>query len=92
MSESQLFEMVGRKQATIEAQDVAYQALLQVLAGVVAGSIDRTRLLVNLSDRTWVQAEPGHRPGMPAQINGLPLCIVAPEPPPPPEPPEPKAS
>ncbi len=75
----ELYAMVGRKQATIETQDAAYTAILRQLAGVVSGEIDRSRVLVNLTDRTWIVCPEGERPAMPATINGLPVCVVAPD-------------
>jgi hypothetical protein len=77
--EEKLYARIGRMQLTAEAQDEAYTALLKVLAGVVSGEIDRKRVLVNLTDRTWQTTEPGQRPALPATINGIPLCVVAPD-------------
>lgn len=78
MNESKLYETLGRKQAQLEAQDAAYNALLNLLASVVIGEIDRSRIMVNLTDRNWIATGPGERPALPATINGLPVCIVAP--------------
>lgn len=78
MNEQQLFEKLGRKQAVIEAQDDGYTQILNLLAGVVSGEIDRSRVLVDLTNRGWTLAAVGTRPGMPATINGLPQCVVAP--------------
>lgn len=74
----QAMAAVGQKQLAFERSDAAYSNVLQVLAGVVSGEIDRSRVLVNLTDRSWLVTPPGERPGMPAQINGLPICVVAP--------------
>lgn len=79
MDESKLYETLGRKQAQLEAQDAAYTDLLSLLAGVVGGTIDRARVLVNLTGRTWQLAPEGCRAAMPATINGQPVCVVAPE-------------
>lgn len=76
--EADLFEALGRKQLQLEQQDAAYSKLLGLLAGIVRGDIDRKRVLVNLTDRTWLVAEEGQSPGIPATINGLPECVVAP--------------
>lgn len=73
-----LYEQLGRKQEVIEAQDAAYQAILDLLAGVVSGEIDPARILVNRTDRSWTMASQGERPAMPGTINGLPVCVVAP--------------
>lgn len=78
MTESQLYEKLGRQQTRLEQQDEAYTLLLQRFAGVVSGELDRSRVLVNLTDRTWTVSEPGTRPATPPTINGLPLCVVAP--------------
>ena len=63
----------------LEEQDAEYSRILDLLAKVVSGEIDRSRVMVNLTDRTWSFANPGERPAMPATINGLPVCVVAPE-------------
>ena len=74
----QALAAVGQKQLAFERSDAAYSNLLGVLASVISGEIDRSRVLVNLTDRTWLVTPPGERPGMPAQINGLPICVTAP--------------
>lgn len=76
---AKLYEQLGRKQETIEAQDAAYQALMDLLAKVVSGDIATSRLLVNLTARTWEVSAQGERPAMPATVNGQPVCIIAPE-------------
>ena len=76
-----LYEVLGRKQVQLEAQDAAYANLLALLSRVVSGEVDRSRLLVNMTDRTWELVDVGQRPAMPATINGLPVCVVAPDPP-----------
>lgn len=86
MTEQELFAKIGRMQVQTEAQDAAYTQVLHLLAGVVGGTIEPGRVLVNLTDRSWNLAPEGFRQGMPAQINGLPVVVVAPEP----KPPEPK--
>jgi hypothetical protein len=75
---AKLYEQLGRKQEALETLDQAYTDLLGVLAGVVTGEIDRRRVLVNLTDRSWTVAPPGNSPSLPATINGLPVCKVAP--------------
>lgn len=72
----QLYAVLGRKQLQLEEQDRSYTALLNLLVGVLCGDIEPSRVLVNLTDRTWRVSEPGTSPGMPATINGLPRCIV----------------
>lgn len=78
MNEAKLYETLGRKQAQLEAQDAAYNQLLGLLADVVTGFVTPDRILVNLTDRTWTLVPQGQRPGLPAQVNGLPVCVVAP--------------
>lgn len=74
---AKLYEQLGRKQERIEELDTAYDALLGLLAGVVEGSIDRGRVIVNLTERSWSLSPEGQRPAMPATVNGLPKCVVA---------------
>lgn len=62
MNEQQLYELIGRKQATIEAQDAAYTHLLNVLAAVQVGAIDPSRLQVDLDKRLWKVAPPAATP------------------------------
>ena len=79
MTEDKIYEALGRKQAIIEAQDLAYSRLLDLAACLVSGDIPRSRVLVDVTNRTWTLAPKGEKPCMPATINGLPRCIVAPE-------------
>ena len=72
METAKLYEMIGVKQTKLEELDAAYTELLMRFAGVIKGTIDPSRVLVNLTDRTWIVVEAGCTPGMPAQINGLP--------------------
>lgn len=74
-----LFAAIGEKQIQIENLNRAYDDLLQVLAKVVLGEYDPSRVLVNLTDRTWQVSPPGQRPSTPCTINGLPICVTAPE-------------
>ncbi len=76
---AKLYEKLGRQQETIEDLNEAYTALLNLLANVVGGQVARSRLLVNLTNRSWELAPEGQRPGMPATINGQPVCVVAPD-------------
>lgn len=79
MDETALYAMLGKKQAQLEAQDAAYGSLLQLMASVVSGAVDPARLLINMTERSWMMAPPGQVPPMPATINGLPLCVTAPK-------------
>jgi len=74
---NELYEALGRKQLQLEQQDAAYSQILRLVAEIVCGKIDRTRVLVNLTDRTWAVSEPGTRPATPGTINGVPECVVA---------------
>ena len=74
-----LLETLGRKQLQLEEQDESYTSLITLLARVVSGEVNRNRVLVNLTDRTWTLSPEGERPGLPATINGLPQCVVCPE-------------
>lgn len=76
--EEALYAKIGRQQVLLEAQDAAYGQLLGVLAGVVSGQVDPSRVLVNLTARTWALAPDGFRPEVPPQVNGLPVVAVAP--------------
>jgi len=75
-----LFAKIGQQHLLIENQDAAYAQLLGILAGVVCGEIDRARVMVNLTDKSWAVAGPGERPAAPATINGLPVVVLAPVP------------
>ena len=78
MNEQELLAKVGLQHIKLEQQDEAYRKLLNVLAGVVSGVIAASRVLINVTEKTWLVTAEGERPGMPATINGLPLCVVAP--------------
>ena len=80
MTEAELYAKIGKQHTIIEDQDAAYSRLLELLAGVVVGNIDRARVLVNLTDRSWIVSEPNTSPGTPATINGLPEIAVYREP------------
>lgn len=75
---NELYAKIGQQHLTIEAQDAAYNQLLGVLAQVVNGKIERSRVLVNLTARTWMVSEPGTTPSTPATFNGLPEVVIAP--------------
>jgi hypothetical protein len=72
-----LYAKIGRQQERIEVLDAAYNFLLEQFGKVVSGEIDRTRVLVNITERSFVIVPAGERPGLPSQINGLPVCVVA---------------
>jgi hypothetical protein len=78
MSESDLLARIARQMIALEERDAQFDALLQMTAGLVDGSIDRSRVMVDLTNRTVHRSELGQRPALPATINGLPQCVVAP--------------
>lgn len=86
MNENELLAKIGRQHLLLEKQDEAYGQLLQLLAQVVRGDVDRSRVMVNLTAKGWMVAPEGFRPDLPATINGLPFCVVAPVRAPEPEP------
>lgn len=49
----ELYAALGRKQFQLEAQDKEYDRLLQLLAGVVDGSVETSRVTVKLAERSW---------------------------------------
>jgi hypothetical protein len=79
MSEATLYETIGRQAMDIADRQRCYTALLNLLANVVGGQIDPSRVLVNLTAGSWTIAEEGARPATPAVINGLPAVVIAPE-------------
>ncbi len=79
MNESQLYERLGRLQSALEDKALCYDRVLELLAKVVAGEIDASRVIVNLTDRSWAYSEAGTRPSAPSTINGLPIVAIAPD-------------
>jgi hypothetical protein len=75
-----LFAEIGRQHLEIQDRKAAFGQLLELLAKVVSGEIEIGRVLVNLTEQSWSYAPLGERPGLPPTINGLPRCVVAPEP------------
>lgn len=78
MTESEGYERIGRLAHKCEQLEAGNVQLLDTLAKVVSGEIDRSRVMVNLTDKTVIWAPEGERPEVPATINGVPRCIVAP--------------
>ncbi len=78
MNESQFFEKFGRMQWQIDQLNYQYDQTAKLLADVISGKVDPSRVLVNLTARTWTISPEGERPAMPATINGLPVCVTAP--------------
>jgi hypothetical protein len=80
MTEQRFFELLGRKQATLEEVQANYALALDLVAKILTGEIDTSRVIVNLTDQTFQWVAPGNSPSLPATINGLPNCVVDPEP------------
>lgn len=78
MTEAQLFEKVGRLQASLDELNQNYDQLLGTLAQVVVGEMDVGRVMVDLTNRGYSWGPPGASPVMPPTINGLPRIVVAP--------------
>lgn len=78
MTESQLYEKVGRLQASLDVLNESYDQLLNTLAQVVSGEMDVGRLAVNLTARGYSWAAPGETVSLPPTINGFPKIITAP--------------
>lgn len=82
MNEEQLLARLGRQALEIERLNECYNQVARALADVVSGNIAASRVLVNLTDRTYTIAAEGECPPVPATINGLPVCVVSPDRPP----------
>lgn len=76
MTESQLYEKIGRLQLAVDDRSQQYMALLQLLADVISGTIEASRVMVNLTDQSWIYSEAGTQPAVPPTINGLPNVVV----------------
>ncbi len=79
MTESQLYERLGRQQVELEKERACFTSALQCMAHMLTGEIDLSRVMVNLTERSFHWSEPGTRPSLPATINGVPVCVTAPE-------------
>lgn len=79
MTESQFYEKIGRLQTELDRLRDERVVILEKFAGVLDGSFDPRRLLINLTDGSVAWSAEGERPGTPAQINGLPKFVVAPD-------------
>ncbi len=79
MTEAELYERLGRMLEQCERNERGFNSLLDTLGKVVSGEIDRSRVMVNLTDKAVSWAAAGERPMLPATINGVPVCVVAKE-------------
>lgn len=59
MTEAQLFEALGRKQAALDTLLTEYDRLLSLLEQVVDGRIDSHTVRVDLAGRRWEVVFPG---------------------------------
>lgn len=75
----ELYAKIGKQHLELEQRKEGHTKLLRMLASVVSGEIDRSRVLVNLTDETYSWTEPGTRPGRPATFNGMPYVVMAPD-------------
>lgn len=78
MNEEKLLARMARQMLEIERLNGCYDHCARTLADVVSGKMERSRVVVNLTDRTYMIAPEGECPPMPATINGLPVCVTAP--------------
>jgi hypothetical protein len=53
MTESQLYEQLGRKQAEVDRLALAYAQLLLLLSQVLSGEVAPERVTVDLARQTW---------------------------------------
>ena len=79
MNESELYGKIGQLQCANDTMKANYSRLIRVVSEIVSGECDDSRVLVNLTDETVMWAPVGERPAMPATINGVPECVVAPD-------------
>lgn len=77
MNELELaYAEIGRNKVTIDRLNADYNKLLSALGSVASGEVARSRVLVNLTERSWLFTPAGETPAMPTTINGLPICLV----------------
>ena len=69
-------ETIGKLYSDLQAEKAFGDTLLGLVANMLRGAIDPSRVLVNLTDRTVAWEGEGQRPGLPAIINGRPDCVV----------------
>lgn len=84
--EAKLFSKIGQLHEELDAMKTRFGKLIGVVADIVRGEISLDRVMVNLTDQQVIWSPLGERPAMPATINGLPVCVVAPDKPPKDEP------
>ena len=63
----------------LEACQADKAMILKIFAETLTGECDPNRILINLTDGSVQWSAVGTRPGMPSQVNGLPLCVMAPD-------------
>lgn len=76
MNETDILAKVGKLQIEKDNLQAGYDQVLKVLAEVVSGECDTSRILVNLTEGIYQWVVAGERPATPATINGLPHIVV----------------
>lgn len=76
----QFYAELGRLNWTIRQKDAAFAAALTLIARMLTGEVNPSRVAVNLTDGTVSVTEEGMRASAPPQINGVPQVVVAPYP------------
>ncbi len=61
MTEAELYERLGRMLEQCERNERGFNSLLDTLGKVVSGEIDRSRVMVNLTDKAVTWAAAGER-------------------------------
>lgn len=56
MTEAQLYEKIGRQQASLDALRLAYAELLLEFAHVLTGEVAPERVTIDLTNQTWTRA------------------------------------
>ncbi len=76
MNEEKLLARLARQMIDIEERKEKFGQLINVLANVLKGEVDPSRVLVNLTDQSCFVCAEGESQSMPGTINGLPVCVV----------------
>lgn len=76
---NELHAEIGRLHMELAKEKSDKAMILQVFAETLTGKCDPKRILINLTEGSVQWSAEGTRPGMPAQFNGLPVCVMAPD-------------
>ena len=79
MENQDLYAKIGQLQMALEQREAASMQMLQWFAAVLKGELELSRVMINLTEGKIIVSPEHMRPAMPATINGLPVCVVAPE-------------